>query len=110
MTTRRTIRIEVTDQEHSDDPFGPVDREQATLVREFETTEAHSPAELVNAIGAWLNGQPRRTEHTPWCGHELDDAELTRAGMSPQFCLGLPCVLPAGHPGDHSPVAPGVTP
>ena len=58
MTTRRTIRIEVTDQsDELEDHFnGPRERERATLVREFAPTAAHSPAELVNAIREWLDG------------------------------------------------------
>lgn len=51
MTTRRTIRIEVTDQ--SDEL-----EDQAVLVREFVLNSSFvekKPTELVGALAAWLD-------------------------------------------------------
>jgi len=60
MTTRRTIRIEVTDQDHSDDPLGLVTRERATLLWEFALTMGHdpSPAQVVERIRGWWLDKP----------------------------------------------------
>ena len=59
-TRRRTIRIEVTDQsDELEDHFtGPREREHATLVWEFEPDPVldKTPAELVAALAAWLDG------------------------------------------------------
>ena len=88
MTTRRTIRIEVTDQEHSDDPFAAADRNHATLVREFATDPVldKSPADLLGALAEWLDGQPQRTEEPQQCDF------VFREYHPPKLCI-----LPMGH-------------
>ena len=61
MTTRRTIRILVTDTDDSEtDRFGCSNQERATLLREFAITIGHdpSPAQLVERIRAWLDKPP----------------------------------------------------
>lgn len=57
MTTRRTIRIEVTDQsDELEDHFnGPREREHATLVWEFPLLGGESPADAVSLIRGWIN-------------------------------------------------------
>jgi len=68
MTTRRTIRILVTDIDDSEtDRFGCSNQERATLVREFEADPVldKKPSDLVGALAEWLDGQPRRIEDNP---------------------------------------------
>src|SRR6478752_7885445 len=89
MTTRRTIRIEVTDFGEDGPGFdGPVSREHATLVREFAADSLldKSPADLVGALAEWLDGQPRRIEETQQCDF------VFREYHPPKLCI-----LPMGH-------------
>lgn len=86
---RRTIRIEVTDVEQSDDPFAQVDRESATLVREFVMTMGYdlSPAEVVDKIRGWL-------DNPPVAGIRLPDAPA-------RPCPVISCGAAYGHGGPH---------
>jgi hypothetical protein len=60
MTTRRVIRIEVTDQSDDlEDHFtGPREREHATLVWEFPLGIGGAPpADVVSLIRGWLDAE-----------------------------------------------------
>jgi len=97
VTTRRTIRIEVTDTEDSEtDRFGCSNQERATLVREFAMTMGHdlSPAQVVEAIGAWLDRpSPPQSEQVCKPGH----CNFLLVDYRPPRL----CVLPPGHKGEH---------